>query len=65
MGCATSATSFDAYLRDRKIKLIWEKAKYFWFRRGCPEGSPETDWFRAESDCDQELLSQSEWGIPA
>lgn len=22
----------------------------YWFARGCPEGSPEEDWFRAEQD---------------
>ena len=29
----------------RRIELL---AHEFWRARGCPEGSPETDWFLAE-----------------
>lgn len=25
-------------------------AHQFWLERGCPEGSPEVDWFRAEEE---------------
>jgi hypothetical protein len=24
----------------------------FWLERGCPEGSPELDWYRAETELD-------------
>jgi len=27
---------------------ISEMARQLWIDRGCPEGSPEEDWFRAE-----------------
>ncbi len=26
----------------------------YWLARGCPEGSPEEDWFRAEQDLHQQ-----------
>jgi hypothetical protein len=28
-----------------------------WLARGCPEGSPEEDWFRAEEDLAQKAPS--------
>jgi hypothetical protein len=36
-----------------------------WLMRGCPEGSPDVDWLRAESAVDQEFLSQIELGMPS
>jgi len=30
-------------------------AREYWIARGCPEGSPEEDWFRAE----QEVLGRA------
>jgi len=30
-------------------------AREYWLARGCPEGSPEEDWFRAE----QEVLGKA------
>jgi hypothetical protein len=38
---------------DEQIVLL---AHALWQERGCPEGSPEEDWFRAE----QELLARSD-----
>jgi hypothetical protein len=35
---------------------IVELARAFWRARGCPDGSPEEDWYRAE----QQLTAQSE-----
>jgi chorismate mutase len=35
---------------------IVELARTFWRARGCPDGSPEEDWYRAE----QQLTAQSE-----
>lgn len=29
---------------------IAELARKYWAERGCPEGSPEQDWIRAEKD---------------
>lgn len=29
---------------------IAEQAYFYWQARGCPEGSSEEDWFRAEHD---------------
>jgi hypothetical protein len=29
---------------------VAEQAYRYWQERGCPEGSPEEDWFRAEQD---------------
>jgi hypothetical protein len=40
-------------------------AHYYWLMRGCPEGSPEVDWYRAEEKLDQELLEQLDMGIPS
>ncbi|MCC6590209.1 MAG: DUF2934 domain-containing protein [Bryobacterales bacterium] len=40
---------------DTSYEQIAILAYYLWQKRGCPEGSPEEDWFRAE----HELLGQS------
>ena len=58
------AKRFSEYLLNRE-KIIAERAEWHWRKRGCPEGSPEVDWLRAESEFDQELLSQIELGIPS
>ena len=59
--CHTS--NFLEYLRTRE-KFIAAQAELYWLMRGCPEGSPEVDWFMAESEIDQEFLSQIDLGIP-
>jgi hypothetical protein len=38
-------TSLSATLEHEKIAVL---ANRYWHERGCPEGSAEEDWFRAE-----------------
>ncbi len=57
-------TEFSEYLRSRE-KLIAAQAEWNWLMRGCPDGSFEADWLRAESEVDQEFLSQLDLGIPS
>ena len=57
-------TEFSEYLRIRE-KMIAEQAELYWLMRGCPEGSPEVDWLKAELEVDQGFLSQIELGIPS
>jgi hypothetical protein len=33
-----------------KYELIASRAYALWQARGCPEGSPEVDWFQAEQE---------------
>jgi hypothetical protein len=35
-------------------RAIAELAYHFWQERGCPEGSPEEDWYQAELVIDRE-----------
>ena len=42
---ANDKTSIDHLLDPRRTTLL---AYEFWRARGCPEGSPEEDWFLAE-----------------
>jgi len=32
-------------------------AYMYWQQRGCPDGSPEEDWFRAEADLRRRVLA--------
>ena len=48
-------TSLSAALEHEKIAVL---AHRYWHERGCPEGSAEEDWFRAEQD----IHKQSEVG---
>jgi hypothetical protein len=57
-------SDFLEYLRSRE-KAIAAQAESHWLMRGCPEGSPEVDWFKAESEIDHEFLSQLYLGLPA
>ena len=49
-------TRFDVTVEDPEATLpespdhesIAALAHWLWRERGCPEGSPEEDWFRAE-----------------
>jgi len=61
---ATKATSAPAGLAESgpsearnptDSSSIAALAYLLWHARGCPDGSPETDWFQAE----QELIGQS------
>ena len=36
---------------------IAEQAYLYWQARGCPEGSPEEDWFRAEQELRKKAAS--------
>jgi len=58
------AVSFSEYLRNR-CEHITAMAHRYWRLRGCPEGSPEVDWFRAEAEFDQQFVAQLELGAPA
>ena len=46
----TTASSDTASTDPKSLRheLIAVVAYRFWHERGCPDGSPETDWFRAE-----------------
>ena len=55
-GAATAATRIDSgtgiesttpVTRHEEIALL---AYSYWQARGCPNGSPEEDWFRAEDE---------------
>ena len=41
---------------------IAELAYYYWCDRGCPHGSPEEDWFRAEEDLKRRREPEKEEG---
>jgi hypothetical protein len=58
-----SVFEFETYLRETQ-ETVEMLAHYYWLMRGCPEGSPEVDWYRAEERLDQELLEQLDLGIP-
>lgn len=51
-GDATSGTDVDPSARRQRIELL---AYLNWLARGCPHGSPEEDWFRAERQVDLEM----------
>jgi Protein of unknown function (DUF2934) len=42
-------------------ELIARRAYQRWQARGCPVGSPETDWFQAEEEITQD--SEAAWEI--
>ncbi len=49
-------------LRDEHIT---ELAHMYWLLRGCPEGSPEVDWVKAEMEVDREILAEMDLGQPS
>lgn len=55
---------FSEYLLNREATIM-ERAEWHWLARGCPEGSPEVDWLKAELEFDQEFLSQIDLGLPS
>jgi hypothetical protein len=59
-----SAMRYEAFVQARK-EYVMSLAHQLWIRRGCPEGSPDVDWFSAELKADQEILGQLELGLPA
>ena len=40
---------------DERAAAIAELAYRLWEERGCPEGSPDEDWYEAEFIIDQQL----------
>jgi hypothetical protein len=62
-GGKLSVCEFETYLRETQ-ETVAVLAHYYWLMRGCPEGSPEIDWYRAEETIEQEFLEQLNLGIP-
>jgi len=60
--CGSMRYSAFVYEREEHISEI---AHYRWLLRGCPEGSPEVDWFAAEQEFDQAFVRQLELGMLA
>jgi Protein of unknown function (DUF2934) len=44
---------------DHDIAVL---AYHLWMKRGCPIGSPDDDWFRAEADLKNHLKVQAAAG---
>ena len=42
---------------EDRVRAIAELAYYLWRERGCPNGSPEEDWYRAELIIDRDSSS--------
>jgi len=45
----TAGMEIQSIPRDHQDEVA-KLAYAYWQERGCPEGSPEEDWFRAEAD---------------
>jgi Protein of unknown function (DUF2934) len=58
------ALRYPDYMQAREERIS-ALAHCYWLLRGCPDGSPEVDWFQAESEFDQAFVEQLELGIPA
>jgi hypothetical protein len=39
---------------EDRVRAIVELAYYLWRERGCPDGSPEEDWYKAELIIDRD-----------
>ncbi len=39
---------------EDRVRAIAELAYYLWRERGCPDGSPEEDWYKAELIIDRD-----------
>jgi len=61
---ACSALRYTDFERIR-AERITDLAQMFWLLRGCPEGSPDVDWYKAELEVDRQILGQMDLGIPA
>jgi hypothetical protein len=55
---------FSEFLKRRE-KAIAAQAERYWVLRGRPEGSPEVDWFKAETEIDQQFLGAIDLGLPS
>lgn len=58
------AMPYSEYMRQRHERVT-ALAHQRWLLRGCPEGTPEVDWFSAELEFDQQFLAGIELGKPA
>jgi hypothetical protein len=47
---------------EDRVRAIAELAYYLWRERGCPDGSPEEDWYKAELIIDRDS-SFSDTGV--
>ena len=47
---ATHADRLDTDNANAVDEQVSDLAFMYWQSRGCPEGSPEVDWFRAEKE---------------
>ncbi len=45
---------------NERVGVVAELAYRLWEERGCPEGSPEEDWYKAELIIDHEPDRQGE-----
>lgn len=52
----TESPDRDSEVTETKIASL---AYFFWQSRGCPEGSPEDDWFRAETELRRERQTRA------
>ena len=50
----------DRNTSDSNSAVIEKLAYRFWEERGCPLGSPEEDWLKAEREFDRELIGPPE-----
>lgn len=55
---------FSEFLKRRE-KAIAAQAEQYWVMRGRPEGSPEVDWLKAETEIDQQFLGEIDLGLPS
>jgi hypothetical protein len=67
LGMVRAAYSVIRHSEFERIRIgcITELAFAYWLLRGCPQGSPELDWLKAETEVDQELLEELDLSIPA
>lgn len=47
---------------DERVAVVAELAYRLWEERGCPEGSPGEDWYKAEFIIDHEQHGNGENG---
>ena len=50
-GVAIAEQAHSSDLEDQEVASL---AYSYWLARGCPEGSPEEDWFRAAQEVRQQ-----------
>ncbi len=40
----------ESKVHSHRQQMVTRRAYELWLERGCPEGSPEDDWYRAEQE---------------